>query len=86
MIVVVDEGLDLLLQIPGQEVVFKQDTVFQGLVPSFNLALGLGMVGRSTRMRHVLTFQPVRQIAGNVTRAIVGQEPRSLPDLGFRAA
>ena len=39
VIVVLDEGLDLALEVAGQEVVFQQDAVFQGLVPALDLAL-----------------------------------------------
>lgn len=86
VVVMVDEGLDLVFQVPGQEVVLKQDPVFEGLVSSFDFALCLGMVGSSTRMFHALTFQPMRQVVGEVTWPVVGQELRPLPDLGFRAA
>jgi hypothetical protein len=41
VIIVLDEGLDLRLEVAGQEVVFQQDAVFQGLVPALDLALGL---------------------------------------------
>ena len=41
VVVVLDEGLDLGLKVAGQEVVFQQDAVFQGLVPAFDLSLGL---------------------------------------------
>ncbi|SEL42088.1 hypothetical protein SAMN04488032_1293 [Pacificibacter marinus] len=34
MIVVVDEGFDLSFEVTRQEVVFKQDPVLQGLMPS----------------------------------------------------
>lgn len=40
-----DESSDLGLQITGQEVAFQEDPVLEGLVPSFDLALGLGMTG-----------------------------------------
>jgi hypothetical protein len=33
VIVVFDEGLDLGLEVAGQEVVFQQDAVLHGLVP-----------------------------------------------------
>ena len=39
MIVMLDEGLDLTLEIAGQEVVLKQDAVLGGLMPSLDLAL-----------------------------------------------
>ena len=65
---------------------FQAGSGFQGLVPSFNLALSLGTIWRSKRMLHVLTFPPVCQVAGKVTPAFVGQEPRPRADPGCRAA
>jgi hypothetical protein len=47
IVVVIDEGGDLPFEVSRQEVVFQQDAVLQGLVPAFNLALGLGMVRRA---------------------------------------
>src|SRR3546814_4462615 len=37
VIVVLDEGLDVGFEVAGQEVVFQQDAVFQGLVPALDL-------------------------------------------------
>ncbi len=54
VVVVLDERRDLLLEITRQEVVFEQDAVLQRLVPSLDLALGLGMAGRTARMFHTL--------------------------------
>jgi hypothetical protein len=48
VVVMLDEGLDLLLEIAGQEVVLQQHTVFERLMPAFDLALGLGMDGLAT--------------------------------------
>lgn len=36
VVVVLDEGVDLLPEIARQVVVFQQDTVLQGLVPTFH--------------------------------------------------
>ena len=36
VIVVLDEGFDLGLEVAGQEVVLEQDAVFQGLMPAFD--------------------------------------------------
>ena len=47
MIVVLDEGCDLGLEIAREEVVFQQDAVLQRLVPALDLALGLRMAGRT---------------------------------------
>ena len=49
---VLDEGLDLLFEIAGQEVVFQQHAVLQGLVPAFDLALRLRMEGSAAHMAH----------------------------------
>ena len=70
IVVVMHEGLELLLEITRQEVVFQQDAVFQGLVLALYLALGLGMVGGTTHMPHRVIPQPVCQIAGDVGRAV----------------
>jgi len=45
VIVVFDEGLDLSFKVARQVVVFQQDPVFQGLMPTFDLTLGLGVIG-----------------------------------------
>ena len=41
MIVGLDEGADLPLEIARQVVVVEQDAVLQGLMPALDLALGL---------------------------------------------
>ena len=41
MVVVTDEGSDLLFEITRQIIILKQDAVFEGLMPAPNLALGL---------------------------------------------
>ena len=44
MIVMIDECVDLRFEVCREEVVVQQDAVFQGLVPSFDLALCLRMI------------------------------------------
>ena len=44
VIVILDEGLDLGLKVALQIVVLQQDAVLQGLMPAFDLALGLRMI------------------------------------------
>ena len=39
VIVVLDESLELSLGVCKQETIFQQDSIFQGLVPSLDLAL-----------------------------------------------
>ena len=45
VVVVLDEGADAGLEVARQIVVLQQDMVLQGLMPTLDLALGLGMVG-----------------------------------------
>ena len=80
MIVVLDESLDLSFEGARQIVVLQQDPVLQGLMPSLDLALGLGMVRRTTDMLHVSIIKPIGQVARDVARPIVGQEPRLVND------
>jgi len=49
VIVMIDERLDLRLQVCWKKVVLQQDAVFQGLVPSLDLALCL--INTSGRVR-----------------------------------
>jgi len=51
MIVMGDEGVDLGLEVTGQVGVLEQDPVLEGLVPTLDLALGLGMVATRARGR-----------------------------------
>ena len=46
MIIMIDECLDLGFQVCREKVVFQQDAVLQGLMPSFDLALSLRMIRR----------------------------------------
>ena len=45
VVVMFDEGADLVFEIAGQIVVLQQDAVFQGLMPTLDLALGLRVMG-----------------------------------------
>ena len=66
VIVVLDEGVDLPLEISGQIIVVEQDAVLQGLVPTLDLSLGLGMIWGAAYVLHVLVFEPLGQIARDV--------------------
>ncbi len=61
VIVVLDEALDAGVEITGQEVVLQQDAVLQGLMPTFNLALCLRVVGSAANVIHALFFQPISE-------------------------
>jgi|TARA_B110000977_G_scaffold88691_1_gene117910 hypothetical protein len=45
MIAMIDKGFNLRFEVTWQEVVLEQNAVLQGLMPTFDLALGLGVIG-----------------------------------------
>ena len=49
VIIVLNEVAGLSFEIAGQIVILQQGPVLQSLMPSFDLALGLGMIGRPSR-------------------------------------
>src|SRR5215475_15006064 len=71
VIVVSDEGLYLGFEVAGQEVVFQQDAVLQGLVPAFDLALCHRVVRGSADVLDLAVTEPFGQVAGDVAGAIV---------------
>ena len=87
VVVVFDERRDLGLKVAGQEVVLQQDAVLQGLVPTLDLALGLGMERSAAHVAHALGFDIFRQFAGDVTRPIAPTEGmREAAETAVRAA
>ena len=62
VVVVIHEGFNAGLKISGEEVVFQQDAVLQSLMPSFNLALRLGLIRCAPDMAHALVLQPIRPV------------------------
>src|SRR5262252_3713129 len=56
------------------------------LMPALDLALGLRVEGRAADMTHAPIREPIRQVAGDVTRSVVAQQPGSMRDLGAIAA
>ncbi len=86
VVVMFDERLDLSLQIAGQEVVLQQDAVLQGLVPTFDLALSLGMERCTANVTHLLVCQIVGQFARHIAGAVVGQQARLVQHIALTAA
>ena len=54
IIVTIDELANLVFKIAGSRVNFEQNTVFQRLMPTLNLALYLRMIGSVTNVIHFL--------------------------------
>jgi len=86
VIVVRDEGIDLCFEMAGQIVVLEQDAVLQGLMPAFDLALGLRVIGRPTNMIHFSVIEPFGQITRDVRGAVVRQQSRPVDQVGLIAA
>ncbi len=61
VVVVFDEGFDLSFEVTWQQVAFQQNAVLQGLMPSFDLALGSRMIRRTARMFYAFILQPICQ-------------------------
>ena len=76
VIVAFDESADAGLEIAGQTIVLPQDAVLQGLIPTLDLALSLGMVRCAADVIHALIGKPIREVAGDVGRAIVAEQAR----------
>ena len=66
VVVMFDEGADLVFEIAWQIIVLQQDAVLQGLMPTFDLSLGLRVIGCATDVTHTLVLEPFGQIAGDI--------------------
>jgi len=66
MIVVLDEFADLGFEIPGQEIVFEQDPVLQGLMPALDFSLGHGVIGRAPNVLDAFVAEPSGKIGGDI--------------------
>src|ERR1044072_9385115 len=70
----IDELFDVGFKIARQVVVFQQDAVLERLMPAFDLALCLRMVGSDANVPHVLCIQPLSQVRRDVTGTIIAQQ------------
>ena len=71
VVIVLDERLDLRFEIAGQIIIFEQDAVFEGLVPTLDLALGLRMERCTANVAHVFVGQIIRKFSSNIAGPIV---------------
>ena len=80
MVVVIDEPVDAGFKIARQVVVFQQDSVLERLMPAFDLALCLRMVGRAANVSYVLCIQPICQLSRDVAGTIIAEQARLMDD------
>ena len=83
MVVVTRDSVNLRFQVSRQEVVVEQDSVVQGLVQTFHLALCLRMVRRTTCMLHFLVGKVFGQVVRDVRWSVVGQQARAVHNVGL---
>src|SRR3954466_5119412 len=62
---------DCITTTSGSDLRQRQDAVFERLMPTLDLALGLRMAGRATHVPHIALVQPFGQLRRDVGRAIV---------------
>ena len=74
VIVVFDEGFDLVSKVRRIEVVLQQNAVLQGLVPPLDLTLGLWVIGCAPNMIHALIAQPFGQFTRYIAGAVVAEQ------------
>src|ERR1039458_5786034 len=84
VIIVFDEPADAGFEIARQVVVLQQDAVLQRLMPAFDLALCLRMIGRATSRRSSTRRASSRARSTRSTRSF-GVKPRT-PRCTARAA
>ena len=66
VVVMIDEGRDLLLEITRQKVVFEQDAVLERLMPALDLTLGLGMARSTACVVHAVVGEPCCKVGRDV--------------------
>ena len=86
VVVMLDEGLDLLFEIARQEVILQQHTVFERLMPALDLALGLWVEGCAAHVAHLVGLDVFGQFASDVAGAIVAEQAGPVQHIGVVAA
>ena len=81
IVIVLDEGGDLRLQLSWKILVLQADSVLERLMPALDFALRLRMARRAADMIHVVIAEPCCQIARDVGRAIVREQPRPMDNV-----
>ncbi len=73
VVIEIDKHTDQAFQIAGQEVVFQENPVLHGLMPAFDLALGLRVMQYTAHVIHAFVLKIVGQIGRHIGRAIVAE-------------
>ena len=81
----INEPADTGFKISWQVVILQQDAVLERLMPAFDLALGLRMVGSAANVSDVLCIQPLSQLSRDVAGAVVAEQTRLMDHPGLIA-
>ena len=71
VVIVGNESFNLLLQVTRNKVIFKQDAVLEGLMPSLDLTLCLRMIWSPSDMIYAVFIEPIGQFPGDIAGTIV---------------
>ena len=75
VVVVLNEGGDGRLELTLQVAVLEQDPDLEGLMPVFDLAQRLRVIWSSTDMIHAVLVKVFGKVAGDITGAVVAEQP-----------
>ena len=85
VIIVFDEGPDLAFEIAGQVIVFQQYPVLHGLVPAFDLSLGLWVERRPAGNPALHSRRSlIREVEMRVSMRVLRRPVEPAPQLGHR--
>ena len=62
IVVMIHEGADLQFKIAGQVIVFEENLVLEGLMPSLDFTLCLRVVRCPSNMTHAVILEPVSEV------------------------
>ena len=86
VIIIFDERFNLRFQIAGKIIMLQQDQVFEGLVPTLDLAVGLRMERCTANVAHLFVGQIIRKFARNITWPVVAEQARFVQHMRRRTA
>lgn len=81
VIIVIDEPADVGLEITRQVEVLEHSAVLGRLMPAFDLALCLWLIGCAANVPHVLAIEPFSDFSREAPGTIVAKQARLMDDV-----
>ena len=82
VVVMLDEGPDLVFEIAGQVIVLEENPVLEGLMLPLDFTLRLRVVRGSSNVIHAVILEPGCEVTEDVGRAVVAEQTGFVNDLG----